>query len=349
MSNDLVTLRARALSASALAEIVATQNAIAGAGMHLGEIMRIVAERAERMTHAVAAVVEVPEGDGMIYRAATGDAAAHVGLRVGAASPAVRCLRTGQVLRCSDADVDDRVDREVCRRVGARSLILVPLVHEHARVGVLEVMSPEPNAFDDEEAMMALQVMAGLAASAMHYAELWDEKELALAEVRRISMRNAALALTDALTGLGNRRAGEEALVREMSRAQRAGTSLTLLLIDVDHFKRINDEHGHHTGDHVLRAVASTIAAAARASDLAFRWGGEEFLVLLANAHLRGALECAERIRSHVAALDVDGLHVTVSIGAAELERGEPIDVAMRRADEKLFVAKSAGRNCTRS
>lgn len=344
MTNDLVTLRARELSASALAEIVATQSAIVSAGLHLGEIMRIVAERAERMTNAVAAVVELPEGDEMVYRAASGDAAAHVGLRVSAASPAGRCLQTGQVLRCADSEVDDRVDREVCRRVGARSLIVVPLVHERARVGVLEVMSREVNAFDDE-ALMALQVMAGLAASAMHNAELWDEKELALAEVRRISLRNAELALTDALTGLGNRRAGEEALVREVSRAQRARSPLSLLLIDVDHFKRVNDVHGHATGDRVLRAVAATLAAASRASDLAFRWGGEEFLVLLADTPLRGAVECAERIRLHVAALESDGVRVTVSAGAAELGEDEIIETTMRRADERLFAAKAGGRN----
>jgi diguanylate cyclase (GGDEF)-like protein len=91
--------------------------------------------------------------------------------------------------------------------------------------------------------------------------------------------------------------------------------------------------------------VAGTIATASRASDLAFRWGGEEFLVLLADTPLRGAVECAERIRAHVAALESEDVRVTVSAGAAQLGDDETIETAMRRADVRLFAAKAAGRN----
>ena len=344
MSTDLVGLRARELSVGALTEIVATQSAIMSAGLHLGEVMRIVAERAERMTGAFAAIVEVPDGDEMVYRAATGHAARHVGLRLSDRSLSGRCLQTGEIICCGDSEMDERVDRDACRRVGARSMIVVPLVHESARVGVLKVMSPRINAFGDEE-VMVLQVMAGLIASAMHNAELWDEKELALAEVRRISLRNAELALTDALTGLGNRRAGEEALAREVSRSQRAQSPLSLLLLDIDRFKAVNDDYGHAVGDAVLRQVSSCLAQAARASDLVFRWGGEEFLVLLADTPLAGAVECAERIRVRVGQLRVDDIAVTISAGGAELQWGEMVDVTLRRADEKLLAAKAGGRN----
>jgi diguanylate cyclase (GGDEF)-like protein len=157
------------------------------------------------------------------------------------------------------------------------------------------------------------------------------------------------LALTDALTGLGNRRASEEALQRELARSARDENRLALVLVDVDWFKRVNDRAGHAIGDRVLAAIGDAIRSTARRSDLAFRWGGEEFLVLLPDNDLGGARTFGERLRARVEALRVEGWDrpVTVSVGAAEVHGGLGQD-AFLEADRRLHQAKVAGRNRVR-
>ena len=154
----------------------------------------------------------------------------------------------------------------------------------------------------------------------------------------------------DALTGLPNRRAFEEALAREVARARRVRAPLGLVALDVDHFKRVNDTHGHAAGDAVLREVAARIAAAARAGDLVARIGGEEFAALLGGADLSAAAEAAERIRARVREAPVAvaaglALAVTVSAGVAALEPGEDGAALLARADARLYEAKRAGRD----
>jgi diguanylate cyclase (GGDEF)-like protein len=154
------------------------------------------------------------------------------------------------------------------------------------------------------------------------------------------------LALTDPVTGLTNRRGGEEALAREVSRARRGGTPLSLVLFDIDHFKSINDQGGHAVGDRVLRGISDILGASQRGSDLAMRWGGEEFLVLLPDVGLSGARTFAERVREHVQNLVVaDAGRITISAGVAELRGEEDAAAALARADANLYRAKAAGRN----
>lgn len=162
--------------------------------------------------------------------------------------------------------------------------------------------------------------------------------------------RLAALARTDALTGLPNRRALEDELSRAVARAARAGTPLATLVLDVDRFKQVNDAHGHAAGDAVLAAVAARAAAALRAGDLLARIGGEEFAALLPGADVARAAEAAERIRAAVAAEPIAAggaaLAVTVSVGCAALAPGDADGRALlARADERLYDAKRSGRN----
>jgi diguanylate cyclase (GGDEF)-like protein len=154
------------------------------------------------------------------------------------------------------------------------------------------------------------------------------------------------LALTDPLTGLSNRRAGERALEREVARARRAASPFSLALLDLDHFKEINDAHGHAVGDDVLCKVRRILTSTFRASDLAVRWGGDEFLVLLPDVPLEGAVVFAERARMQVESLSLPGTgQLTISAGIVEVHPSEDPRAAIMRADAKLYEAKAAGRN----
>jgi diguanylate cyclase (GGDEF)-like protein len=154
------------------------------------------------------------------------------------------------------------------------------------------------------------------------------------------------LALTDALTGLYNRHAGEQAIAREAARSRRAGSSLSLALLDLDNFKQVNDLHGHEAGDRVISEVGRILRSSFRASDLAIRWGGDEFLIVLPDVGVRGAAAFAERTRMQVEALSFSGVgRVTLSAGVVEVGRRENPMVALRRADTNLYDAKVGGRN----
>jgi diguanylate cyclase (GGDEF)-like protein len=156
----------------------------------------------------------------------------------------------------------------------------------------------------------------------------------------------------DSLTGLRNRRAFDEQLPREASRAQRVGEPFCLLLIDIDHFKRVNDAYGHPAGDAVLRSVASCIAACTRPSDHIARYGGEEFAVILSDVDMTQAMAVAERIRRKVQHCEHCPHQVTVSIGVAEYrpphaysETVPSHDELVVEADRALYAAKRGGRN----
>ena len=154
------------------------------------------------------------------------------------------------------------------------------------------------------------------------------------------------LAVTDPLTGLWNRRHTGELLSADLAQAQRHGQALTLLMIDVDNFKSINDTHGHQTGDRVLVEVATRLREEIRSTDVVGRWGGEEFVVLLRYCGLRDAVATAEKLRRRIAEVPFDTLFsVSVSIGAAELQDNDDLASWIERADTALYAAKRAGRN----
>jgi diguanylate cyclase (GGDEF)-like protein len=159
------------------------------------------------------------------------------------------------------------------------------------------------------------------------------------------------LATVDDLTKLLNRRHFLDSLKSEFSRAQRDGRPLSVLMIDADDFKRINDRHGHSAGDDVLRAMAERCLGVVRESDIVGRLGGEEFAIALSDTDMPDAFQTAERLRRGVAAepfaVDGDKLHVTVSIGVAarRAQHSDPDDL-LRFADRALYAAKANGRNC---
>jgi diguanylate cyclase (GGDEF)-like protein len=160
------------------------------------------------------------------------------------------------------------------------------------------------------------------------------------------------LALLDPLTLLGNRAALDTALHRELQMAERHHHELSLLMIDVDFFKKINDEYGHHRGDLVLCEIAKGIQSACRSSDITFRYGGEEFVVVLGKTDGDGAKIIAERIRQQIAETHIihngKTIGTTVSIGIATRHSNEKehINDLFERADKALYIAKNSGRNC---
>ena len=170
-----------------------------------------------------------------------------------------------------------------------------------------------------------------------------------------VALENARLhgmveqqALVDGLTGLANRRAATDALHAEAARAERLQTPLTIVLADLDGFKEVNDEYGHAVGDVVLRVFADVLRQTVRESDVAGRWGGEEFLLLLPGADEDGAVQLAERIRIGLAERSISGapaLRVTASFGVAEYAGEANSEELVVAADSALYRAKRAGKD----
>jgi len=157
------------------------------------------------------------------------------------------------------------------------------------------------------------------------------------------------LATRDDLTGLPNRRALMDSLVNETARQARLGQPIALVAIDLDHFKAINDEHGHKAGDAVLRGFAERALTELRGPDVLARWGGEEFLLLLPDTTVTQALSCVQRLRERLVLTPFDevqpGLRVTFSAGVTRCLGGGDIDAAIERADRAMYRAKAAGRD----
>lgn len=177
-------------------------------------------------------------------------------------------------------------------------------------------------------------------------------------EASRLRARNELMTLvqnhehaarTDELTGLANRRDMQNRLNTEFSRFERSGHHFSIVLIDLDLFKRINDNFGHDAGDEVLRQFANLVRQVVRQSDVAARWGGEEFLLLLPDTTLLQALTLAERLRTEVAGTQFcyreQALPVTISAGVCSISKAGSVDELLRQADIQLYNAKESGRN----
>lgn len=161
--------------------------------------------------------------------------------------------------------------------------------------------------------------------------------------------RALKLAFTDQLTKANNRAAFNDCLKREIKRAERASQHLSLIFVDIDYFKSLNDNYGHDCGDIVLSSVAGWLMETVRGSDAVFRYGGEEFVILLSDTDLSGAGVIAERLRadieSHALAYGMEVLHVTASMGVSTLNADDTSESLVKRADAAMYKAKQLGRN----
>lgn len=212
---------------------------------------------------------------------------------------------------------------------GACHVVITPLVADERLLGVLAVECGPTRPDLPIEEIDLLAASAERVSLALRAADL-------LAEVERV-------ATSDALTGLANRRLFDETLDREVARARRTGQPLALAVVDIDHFKRVNDEHGHQVGDEVLREVAAALREATRTEDLVARYGGEEFVVIATNATVDDAVVLAERLRGATRA--VSTVPVTISVGVAGLPAEGDGAAMVADADAALYRAKAAGRD----
>jgi diguanylate cyclase (GGDEF)-like protein len=303
-------------SADRLLAIIELQNAIAAAALNADEVMRVVAERAALLTSATSAIVELVEGDDVVCRASSG-ATQQLGQR--------KSSKNGLTGRSIS-------DRKPAQDTGH---VAVPIMHGEYAVGVLAVSTPRSGAFTGED-VETLRLLANIIAIPLHRTRSFP----------RPRYDNTH----DALTGLLNRRAFLESTTREVARAKRYNEHLSVILLDVDHFKHINDKRGHAAGDMVLSAVGKLLNKSLRTCDIVARWGGEEFVLVLPSTPLSGAEEVAERVRSQLASAVItdgngDAVPVTASFGVAAYGGAETLEQVIDRADRAMYLAKSGGRN----
>ena len=233
--------------------------------------------------------------------------------------------------------------------LGVRAFATIPLIANGSRlVGAMSLLDLQPQTLTAAQLDLLLRAGRRIAKelAGFYQGELAETEDAVAWRSREQWAALERLALTDRVTGLFNRHAGELALEREVARARRTRAPFSLVLIDIDHFKLVNDRHGHSAGDEVLRQVSGILTSTFRASDLAVRWGGDEFLVFLPDVPVGGAMVFAERARSQVEALFFDGVGtVTLSAGIVQVRPDEDARAAIRRADGQLYEAKRSGRN----
>jgi diguanylate cyclase (GGDEF)-like protein len=312
--------RARARELDRLAE---TQNAIATSEFDLDAVLSTVVHEARLLTGADAAVVEILDGDDLVNRAAAGTAESHLGLRLPSAGAiSGLALMTGEALVCDGSETDERVDRDACRRGGARSLVVVPLQHDALAAGVLKVYSKHPAVFTPDH-VRVLTLLADMIGSALARAELLEKLH--------------HLALTDELTGLANRRSWYDHLEHALSRARRSAAPLSLVVLDLNDFKQVNDRQGHAAGDRLLRTAAACWSSVLRESDSLGRVGGDEFAVILEQTDAATAALVVERLGASLPAGEV-----TVASGIATWDGQEDAEALLSRADAAMYERKAA-------
>lgn len=226
-----------------------------------------------------------------------------------------------------------------------QTMACVPLRVGQQVLGVLAIQSRRANAYLSRECAI-LRTLAAYGGIALANAEALEALQIAKTQLRRKNDELELLATTDRLTGLCNRYELDRVLEREFAAAVRYGTVFSIIIADIDHFKRVNDTFGHYAGDQVLIAFGQILSQRLRRSDVVGRWGGEEFMLVCAHTNIDGAKTLAELIRCQIdeTAFPVVG-RLSASFGVAGFQQGDSITSIATRADAALYRAKEAGRN----
>ncbi len=220
-----------------------------------------------------------------------------------------------------------------------KSVAILPLIRQNKFIGALNLGSRSPNRFQTDMGTQFLQHLAAVVSACIDNARLQEN-------IKQVG-------LLDPLTGINNRRFFDQRVDEEVTLARRNKAPLSCLFIDLDHFKSINDNHGHQAGDSVLKEVAQRLADIMRTTDVLARFGGEEFVILLSNTNRMVAYEIAERIRKTIAETPFpistgQSLSITLSIGLAMIDLGSSLNTTkqlLNAADQAVYAAKVAGRN----
>jgi diguanylate cyclase (GGDEF)-like protein len=246
-------------------------------------------------------------------------------------------LRRDEILFVEDTEKADFFHNPLALKEGIRSLICIPLVTKGGIHGILYLDDFAPRSFNRERVQL-ISVLASFAAMAIENARFHQETH-----------QNSII---DVLTGLYNRRYFEQVMNKELERSLRFGPPLALLMIDVDNFKKFNDTFGHPMGDRILATIGNTLTKTLRSIDYAFRYGGEEFVILLTDTNIASARKAAERVRQRVMAETRrlmradDTAPITVSTGIAICPRdAETAGELISLADGLLYQAKGLGKN----
>lgn len=233
---------------------------------------------------------------------------------------------------------DDRAAGRTGDAGEPRSFMCAPLSDADRLLGVMSIGSERPGAYAERE-LAIFRTLCAYGAIALANAD-------AQAQLLRKNVQLERLAVSDTLTGLSNRLRLDQVLGEEAARGARSGAPVSLILLDLDHFKTVNDQHGHPAGDRRLKAIGALLKAGSRQTDEVGRWGGEEFMVVCRDTDLAGARALAQNLRECIAAEDFDGVgHRTASFGVAQVADGENVESLVARVDVALYRAKRAGRD----
>ncbi len=329
----LTILNQQSIGSDKLLEIIQMQTEVAQQGIDLGGIMDLVVQKAQMITAADGASVELMEGTELVYSAVSGMAQRFIGLRLNMAnSLSGESIVLKVPLISDDIELDDRVNKAACRQIGLRSMIVVPLIFHDDAVGVIKVLCASAGFFTQEHVAI-LEMMSGLIAAAMHSALKNEKSEL------------FHKATHDSLTGMPNRSLFYDRLRKKLQEAQRQETHFSILSMDLDGLKEINDNLGHRAGDAAIHEVAARAHHALRESDTVARVGGDEFAVIAATTADRKGLEALiKRLEEDIGkpfSFEGKTLQLVASIGGALFcEDGANIETLIEKADHAMYEVK---------
>jgi len=304
----------------------------------------------QNILHSAMAVMDMPAGSIALYDAESSqlELRAHAGLseqfvaldswRVNSGGLTYEILDRGELLIIKDTETADFFNNPLAIKEGIRSMIAAPLKIQKKTIGVLYLDDFKPREFFEEK-LELLSILTSFATMSIDHARLHE--------------KTAQLACTDGLTGLYNHRQFKKNFVDEVSRANRYNKTLSIILFDVDDFKKFNDTYGHPNGDIVLQEMATMLRELLRDCDTIYRYGGEEFVALLPETALPEAIRVAERIRIFVETesprflTGITKTHgVTVSVGVASVpEDGSDASALLKSVDDLMYKAKNEGKN----
>ena len=230
-----------------------------------------------------------------------------------------------------DLPPDAWAEKALLQATGVNSMLIIPLGYHGTAIGFLGFNSIRVERKWTEQEISLLKIVGEFFVSIF-------EREQAEAALERLSV-------TDHLTQIFNRLKFENVLHAEIQRARRHNRIFSLIMFDIDHFKKINDSFGHEAGDNVLRKLAQIISVHIRAVDMFARWGGEEFVILVVETHVEDAKSFAEKLRKDIESTSFSSGSLTCSFGVTEYCKADDNSTILKRADEALYEAKRNGRN----